>query len=69
MEVLELKSCIQKLNFELIIRDWKLMQLRTHPRFRPAAESKKDNMTLPALPSTGGNLLVHDRGVIFGQLF
>ncbi|KAF7701279.1 fibrinogen like 1B isoform X1 [Silurus meridionalis] len=60
-EVLELKKSIQKLNQELIFWDWKLTHLRTHRRFRPAVESKQDNETLPTLPSTGGNLLVHDR--------
>lgn len=63
-ELLVLKMNIQKLNYELEIGDWKLMYLRTHRHFRPEEEPKQGNTTLPTLPSTGGNLLVHDRGVI-----
>ncbi|XP_053097393.1 fibrinogen like 1B [Pangasianodon hypophthalmus] len=61
LELMELKESIHKLNYELILGDWKLMHLRTHRHIRPAAETKQDNTTLPALPSTGGNLMVNDR--------
>lgn len=69
LELLELKESIQKLHYELIIGDWKLMYLRAHHHFRATAESKQGNLTLPTLPSTGGNLLVHDRGFILAYCF
>ncbi|XP_062870844.1 fibrinogen like 1B [Trichomycterus rosablanca] len=65
LELSELKVSIEKLNNELLIGDWKLAHLRAHRRFRllqkPKEETGHNYTTLPTLPSTGGNLLVHDR--------
>lgn len=68
LELLELKESIQKLNYELILGDWKLQHLHIHRHIRPTAQSNEDITSLPTLPSTGGNLLVHDRGVMFIQV-
>lgn len=65
-ELFELKMSIKKLNNELLFGDWKLAHLRVHRRFRHLQNFKvghrQNNTILPTLPSTAGNLLVHDRG-------
>lgn len=62
-EVSNLKEEIRKLNNKLLVGEWKVMHLRAHRRFKLLPQEHNntyENNTGP-LPSTGGNLLVHDR--------
>jgi len=62
------------LNNKLLIGEWKVMHLRAHRRFKlvPKLElsqefkntSENHTETSPTLPSTGGSLLVHDKGKV-----
>ncbi|XP_072515193.1 fibrinogen like 1B [Salminus brasiliensis] len=64
-EVSELRASIQKLDHMFLIGEWKLAHIRAHRRFKlvPKPESSigHNETTTPSLPSTGGNLLVHDK--------
>ncbi len=59
------------LNNKYLIGEWKVMHLRNHRRFKlvsnlelsPEHKTPENNTEpLPTLPSTGGSLLVHDKG-------
>lgn len=71
--MLKLKDEIRKLNNKLLIGEWKVMHLRNHRRFKLVPnlelslehkETSENNTepSSPTLPSTGGSLLVHDKG-------
>ncbi|XP_076876079.1 fibrinogen like 1B isoform X1 [Brachyhypopomus gauderio] len=66
-ELSELKASIQKLDYKLIIGELQLARLRAHRRstmrttFEQPASKNQTSRPVSSLPSTGGNLLVHDR--------
>lgn len=69
----KLKEEIRKLNNKLFVGEWKVKHLRNHRRFKLQPQENNntyENNTgpLPTLPSTGGTLLVHDRGNIYTTL-
>uniref|UniRef100_W5L7T1 Fibrinogen like 1B n=1 Tax=Astyanax mexicanus TaxID=7994 RepID=W5L7T1_ASTMX len=65
VEVSNLRASIQKLDEVLLLGEWKLAHMRAHRRFKqvPKLDPLIDHneTTLPSLPSTGGDILVHDR--------
>ncbi|KAI4877739.1 hypothetical protein NFI96_016174, partial [Prochilodus magdalenae] len=65
LELSELKASIKKLDQTLLLGEWKLAHMRARRRFKLAPKQEpptSQNKTIGlSLPSTGGNLLVHDK--------
>lgn len=66
LELSELRASIQRLDQALLLGEWKLAHMRSHRRLKPVPKTEpwasQNETTEPLLPSTGGSLLVHDRG-------